>query len=212
MDPFLRKQFDSALQQASGSHSQNIARDQIAVFVRVARVVPSEVVPVIQLLLANIDADRSNVVSSLFCMIRLADVSQEMRDVVRNTVGEELLAFYVDDDDEKIAGNAAILRAVIEGAPMSQFEGPKTKEPSSANVTYNLHQSNLAINSPDAQLSLRIENYETYDPETQRLLEELKVAMETKDRSRVMKGLGFIADKSVDLLVAVVAGKVITGG
>ena len=55
-------------------------------------------------------------------------------------------------------------------------------------------------------------SHESYDPETRKFLEELKVAMEAKDMSRVVKDLGCIADKSVDLVVAVVAGKVINGG
>ncbi|HTE58243.1 MAG TPA: hypothetical protein VK694_05870 [Verrucomicrobiae bacterium] len=52
----------------------------------------------------------------------------------------------------------------------------------------------------------------TIDDETRKLVEALVEALEQKDKSEIKKVFGYIADKSVDLAVAVVAGKIIGPG
>ena len=74
---------------------------------------------------------------------------------------------------------------------------------------YILTNSTLAINSPYSTQNVHIEHSDAFDEETLKLLEDLRDALNKKDKVTVTKILGFIADKSFDLLIAIVAGKVL---
>ena len=73
----------------------------------------------------------------------------------------------------------------------------------------NLHQnnfgdisgSNISINSPYVSQVISQQ-----DAETKKLLEDLLEATKKKDRPAILKALGHIGDKSLDLLVAIIAG------
>lgn len=63
--------------------------------------------------------------------------------------------------------------------------------------------SNVSINSQHvSQIIDRLED------ETKILLQQLVEAAEKKDKSAILKALGYIGDKSLDLLVAIIAGGV----
>ena len=47
------------------------------------------------------------------------------------------------------------------------------------------------------------------DEETKQLLQDLKIAIEQKSVSNIKKTFMFIADKSVDLAIALIAGKLV---
>jgi len=82
MNSILQKQFQSALQSCQNLHSSYISRDFIDLFARVAKESLDETGQVVDILLRNIEVDRSNTVASLYCIIRLADVSDEMKKIV----------------------------------------------------------------------------------------------------------------------------------
>ncbi len=76
-------------------------------------------------------------------------------------------------------------------------------------INYNFTNSNLSINSPYSNQILHIENEHTFDKDTLNLLKDLRDSINKKDKGMVFKILGFIADKSFDLFVAILAGKVL---
>lgn len=63
--------------------------------------------------------------------------------------------------------------------------------------------SNISINSKYVSQII-----EKQDDETKIMLEELLLATEQKDKSAILKTLGYIGDKSLDLLIAIIAGGV----
>jgi hypothetical protein len=75
----------------------------------------------------------------------------------------------------------------------------------------NLHQnnfgditgSNISINSQYVSQLIQKQ-----DDTTQKLLEDLIRAADNKDKSTILKTLGYIGDKSLDLLIAIIAGGV----
>jgi hypothetical protein len=62
--------------------------------------------------------------------------------------------------------------------------------------------SNIAIGNNINQIAKK------EDAETQKLLQELKVALESRDKNKVLNVLGYLGDKSLDLLIAIIAGGV----
>jgi DNA-binding PadR family transcriptional regulator len=66
-----------------------------------------------------------------------------------------------------------------------------------------VYGSNISI---DSQYVSQI--IEKQDDETKELLKELLEATEKKDKPAILKVLGYIADKSLDLLIAIIAGGV----
>jgi hypothetical protein len=81
------------------------------------------------------------------------------------------------------------------------------KQASSQSVSYHqntfgdVHGSNISI---DGKYVSQLVNNE--DSEMKELLEQLFEATEKKDKITIMKTMGYIGDKSLDLLVAIVAG------
>lgn len=63
--------------------------------------------------------------------------------------------------------------------------------------------NNVSINSQYVSQII-----ERQDGETKKLLAELLEATEKKDKSAILKTLGYIGDKSIDLLIAIIAGGV----
>lgn len=76
---------------------------------------------------------------------------------------------------------------------------------------YNLNQNNFG-NITGANISINSQYVsqviEKQDQETKELLSQLLLATERKDKSAILKTLGFIGDKSIDLLIAIIAGGV----
>lgn len=66
-----------------------------------------------------------------------------------------------------------------------------------------IYGSNVSI---DSQYVSQIINKQ--DEETKELLKSLLEATEKKDKSSILKTLGYIGDKSLDLLIAIIAGGV----
>lgn len=66
-----------------------------------------------------------------------------------------------------------------------------------------VYGSNISV---DSKYVSQIIN--SQDDKTKRLLQSLLVATEKKDKSAIIKTLGYIGDKSLDLLIAIIAGGV----
>lgn len=67
----------------------------------------------------------------------------------------------------------------------------------------NVYGSNISIDSKYVSQIIKEQ-----DDETKQLLEDLLVAAEKKDKSVILKTLGYIGNKSLDLLIAIIAGGV----
>lgn len=206
MNDLLKTQFENAVRHAQASHASNIVQDCLPAFVRMARVDSTALKPTVENLTRLTTFGYGNAVPSLYCLLKLADVSDEMKVLVRESMGDELITFLAEDEDANVKGNAEILIQVLGGAPLANFEGKD--ESGRAATVYNLQNSNLAINSPNSQQQLKIENM---DDESRQLILALLEAVEKKDKPAIMKALSYIADKSVDLLVSVIAAKALAG-
>jgi hypothetical protein len=64
--------------------------------------------------------------------------------------------------------------------------------------------ANIAHNSPGAEQSININEL---DDDLKHKIRELQEATKKKDKSAILKTLGYIGDKSEDLLVAIIAGQ-----
>lgn len=73
----------------------------------------------------------------------------------------------------------------------------------SHNSFSNISNSAITLNSEYVSQVVKGEN-----DDTKKLLEQLIEAADQKDKSAVLKTLGYIGDKSLDLLIAIVAGGV----
>jgi len=77
---------------------------------------------------------------------------------------------------------------------------------SGSSINYSVNgNANIAHNSPGATQSIDINKL---DDDLKQKISELKEATKKKDKSAILKTLGYIGDKSVDLLVAITAGNV----
>lgn len=75
-----------------------------------------------------------------------------------------------------------------------------------ATVYANITNSNIAHHSPHATQSIKISE----QPEDiQEKFAELQDAITKKDASAIKKALGYIADKSVDVVIAIITGRTI---
>lgn len=211
MNAILEKQFNSALQSCQNLHSSNISRDFIDLFSRVAKESPKDTEQVLDILLRNIEVDRSNTTASLYCLIKLADVSDEMKKIVSSKFSDEQIEYYIGDHSQNISNNAKILKAVLAGEPLSNFQKKSEDNKEGGNMYF--INSNVNINSPHANQTLNIgdytiQNLDSYNEETKQLLVELKDALDKKDQSKTKQILSFLVDKGFDLLVAIAAGAV----
>lgn len=129
MDELLKKKYEAGLEQAKGAHSSNISSDLIDLFVRAAKQDSESISEVVKILLGNIDVHTSNTTASLYCLIRLADVSARTKEIITSTLPEGFLEYYAADENAQVASNAQILRSVLNGTPLSDFkshaEAPK---------------------------------------------------------------------------------------
>ncbi|GEM_PF-5521623 len=211
MSAILEEQYKKALQRCQNLHSSIISRDFIELFSRVANETPEDIGPVIDILLNNITVDRSNTTASLYCLIKLADLSDPMKKIVSEKVSAEVIEYYTKDHNQDISNNAKILKAVLSGAPLSNFQKKSEDDKEGGNMYF--INSNVNINSPQANQSLdigdyKIQNLDSYNDETKQLLVELKDALGKKDQSKTKQILSFLVDKGFDLLVAITAGAV----
>jgi hypothetical protein len=208
VNPHLESELDSALSNSANLHATNIKKTYLKLFVRVAKVQPEELEPLVEILTGAMEVNRSNVLDALYIFIHIAGSSDVARDFIKAQVPDDLIEHYEGDEDERIRGNAQILRKVINGAALEQFTftPPQQKNPIPQNATiYNLTNSNLSINSPASQQSISI-RYEELSEDIRNKLDELDEAIKTKDKSSVVKVVGYLADKAFDILVAVLAG------
>ena len=180
---------------------------------RVAKVQPEELEPLIEILTGAMEVNRSNVIEALYIFIHIAGSGDDARKFIKEQIPDDLIEHYEGDEDEKISGNAQILRKVIAGEALEQFTfaPPQQKNPIPHNATiYNLTNSNLSINSPASQQSISI-HYEELPEDIRNKLDELDEAIKAKDKSKIVKVVGYLADKAFDVLVAVLAGTIIKG-
>lgn len=68
--------------------------------------------------------------------------------------------------------------------------------------------TNFAYNSPHAQQTINI-NISNLDQDIQKKLIELEEAIARKDSSAIKKAFGYIADKSVDVAIAIITGSLL---
>lgn len=113
MDSILKHEFDQAVSQSNNLHLSNVKGDFLPVFVRVATINAFNSTPAIELIVNGMQVHRSNLVSGLFMLMRLAEISIEMRQIVLLILTSERLEYYCQDNDKSIAGNARILRSII---------------------------------------------------------------------------------------------------
>ena len=210
MEQLLSEQLVKAIQDSRNLHTSCINRDYLALFVRAAKADPQSMSEVIDILLNNIKVNRSNLVGGLYALGKLADISPETKMLVKEKIGDDFVKFYEEDEDPKVSGNAKVLNQVLQGASFSQFEKPSSI-PTPPSVTYNINNSNFAVGSPNANLNLKIQNYDQYDPEVKKLLGDLKEAIESKNKPKVTQILQFLVDKGFDLLVAILSGQILKG-
>ena len=75
----------------------------------------------------------------------------------------------------------------------------------------NLNQNNFGdVNGANISINSQYVSQviEKQDQETKEYLHQLLIATDKKDKSAILKTLGYIGDKSVDLLIAIIAGGV----
>lgn len=205
MNTHLTQEFEKALASSEGLHVTNVRQDYLPVFVRVAKDDPEQIKPVVEMFVRKMKI-RGNTTGSLYCLMKLADASDEARRLVKELFPDDLLAYYTGDSDEQVANNAKIFRRILDGEPLKNFERKEADKYPGAAIYMN--HSNLAINSPSAQQSVEV-RYDALDENTQRKLQELEQSLRTGDRSRVKAILGYLADKAFDVLVALIAGKIL---
>lgn len=213
MNPRLEDELESALASSAGLHATNIKRDFLKLYVRVAKVKPNELEPLIDILTNAMEVNRSNVLDALYIFIHIAGAGDSAREFIKAQVPDDLIEHYEGDEDKRISGNAQILRRIIKGEPLEQFSftPPQQKNPASQNATiYHLTNSNLAINSPASQQTVSI-RYEELSEDIRKKLDELDEAIKGKDKHAIIKVVGYLADKAFDVLVAVLAGNIIKG-
>lgn len=111
----------------------------------------------------------------------------------------------INEKFEKIHGNQLDYKAyqITEQGKthLSKSQTPSQPINYHQNNFGNIYGSNISIDSQ--YVSQIIDNQ---DDETKQLLKELLEATEKKDKPAILKALGYIADKSLDLLVAIIAG------
>ncbi|HEY8999141.1 MAG TPA: hypothetical protein VIM53_02385 [Candidatus Saccharimonadales bacterium] len=203
----LQQRFDSSLQACQNLHSTNIVQSYLSIFVRAAGQDFETVRPVVLVLLKNMSANSSNDLSSLYAIAKLADVSPQARSVVDEILEPGFLEEYEADADPRVANNTRILRAVIEGVPLSSFESAESNEAAPQQINnFFPNASQVAINSPGAAQHLEITNTDGLDADTRQLVMELKEALGRRDSSRAKILLGFLADKGTDVLVQLLTG------
>lgn len=213
MNSRLEDELESALSGSAGLHATNIKQDFLKLFVRVAKVKPDELEPLIDILTNAMEVNRSNVLDALYIFIHIAGASSEARAFIKEQLPEDLIEHYEGDEDNRISGNAQILKRVVAGEALEQFTftPPQQKNPIPQNATiYNLTNSNLSINSPASQQSISI-RYEELSEDIRKKLDELDEALKAKDKNKVVKVVSYLADKAFDVLVAVLAGNIIKG-
>lgn len=204
----LAEEFDQALGRTKGLHASNVSQDYLALFIRVGKESPDKLLPVIEQFERKMKVHRSNIISALFAVAKIADVSEATRQVVKKVFTDDLVNYYMEDEDNNIATNAQILERVLKGEPFSRFEEkPKKKEQTLTNI-YNLANSNLAINSPSASQSVAIK-YDDLNEDVRAKLDELDEAINKQDKSKVAKILTFLTDKAFDVMVALITGQLI---
>jgi subtilase family serine protease len=186
MNTILEKQFKSALQSCQNLHSSKISRDFIALFSRVAKESPDDTEQIIDILLRNFKVDRSNTTAPLYCLIKLTDVSDEMKKIVSHKFNDEQTEYYISDHSQNISYNAKILKAVLYGATLSDFQKQSEDNKEGSNMYF--INSNVNLNSPHANQTLNIDDYtiqnlDSYNEETKQLLVELKDALDKKNQS-----------------------------
>lgn len=200
MNDLLQRQFGSAVALARNASSQNISHDFLGTFVRVAKQEPYKIQEVIDILMDHINTHPSNIAASLYCLIKLADVSDTMKKMVKDKVGDEFIEFYSEDENQEIANNAIILGKVIEGTPLTEFQsGAELPADNQTSNIYNLSNSNLAINSPNAIQTIKVDEL---DNDILAKLVELQQAIDNKNTAAIKKVFTYIADKSVDVAIA----------
>ena len=202
----LRTQFESAIAMCENLHSSNISHDHLDIFTRVARENPDEIGQVIDILLKNIDINRNNTTSSIYCLIKLADISNETKNIIKNKIDNDFINFYSKDNNEEISNNTKILEAVLNGQPLSNFkDNTKTNDNSSVSTIYNLNNSNLAVNSPSTSQTINIENI---DEDIKAKIYELKNAIINKDKVTIGETFTYIADKAVNVVIALLTQQI----
>lgn len=73
-------------------------------------------------------------------------------------------------------------------------------------VFSNIQNSNIAHASPGARQTINISSLDT---DLQNKIEELDQAVNSKDPRKIKQVFGYIADKSVDVAIAILAGNLI---
>lgn len=201
MNDLLRRQFNTALSQAHNAHASNISRDYLDIFVRVAKNEPHQLEQVVDLLINHININRSNTDASLYCLIRLADVSDDLKRIIKSKIGEDFIEFFSKDENQEIANTAIILGKVLGGTPLSEFEPKKEAAVDSPGSTiFNVHNSNnVAINSPNATQSIKVD---ALDDDLKNRIAELQRAINKRDGVTIGKIFAYITDKSVDVAIA----------
>lgn len=142
----------------------------------------------------------------------IRDEFQEFSNSEINSTIDKLRRKKYIRDSERIVGVVSLLddgpdpetEEYYELAPLGKSYLAKT----TTNYTSfsNITGSNISNASHNISQSNYIKN-EMIDEETQELLTELKDAIVQQDKSRIVKTLEYIGDKSVDVLIGVLTGK-----
>lgn len=140
LDDYLKKDFEDALLGSRGSHATWINSSFLGVYKRVASVDPTLLDQVVDIYQSCIRAHRSNLVASLFALIQLADVNNVSKQIISEKFPEDLLIHYENDGDSEASGNAKILRAVLGGASLTEFQTERSTSNTSMNNVINNSQ------------------------------------------------------------------------
>lgn len=143
---------------------------------------------------------------------RLDDIVEEFGDknVVKQFIEYLQAMGYIrpiNDKFEKLHNNKLDYKAyqITEQGKtlLSKHQGVAQNVSFHQNTFGNITGSNIAINSQYVSQII-----DDQDEETKSMLEDLLRATEQKDKPLILKTLGYIGDKSLDLLVAIIAGGV----
>lgn len=113
MNNVLQQEFDQAITQSENLHLSNVQQSFLPVFIRVAKAEPAQATKAVDLVIRTIQVHRSNLISGLYILMRLAELSDTMRGIVLKAITEDRLEYYSDDADSSVAGNARILKAIL---------------------------------------------------------------------------------------------------
>lgn len=122
MNSLLQSEFQKALANSQDLSLWNVQHSHLSVFVRAAKSDPATSSPVVKLVMRAIAISRINLVSGLYILCVLADVSDDVRMHILEQVTADTVAYYKHDEDPQVSGNAKVLSAILfDGKRLNDF-------------------------------------------------------------------------------------------